>query len=305
MRVAVSAITFRRPRGLRALLAAIAHLEAPEHAQVRVVIVDNDPDGSARAVVEEWRDAIRWPIDYDVERERGIPAARNRAVALAGAAGCDAIAFVDDDEAPEPAWLVELLQVRTDTGADVVTGPVIPEFEEAPPSWLAPFFERPRFADRTVIGYARTSNVLVDLDALPPGEPPFSPKLALTGGSDTHLFMRMARRGARIVWADRAVVHETMPVTRVNPRWLLTREYRRGNTLSLCLRDLHDSWPARGKRVGRAGFEVLTGIVHLASSVVRGRAAALAGAQHLALAAGMIAGLFNVRYDEYAVIHGG
>lgn len=305
MPVAVSAITYGRPRGLASLLAGIAALEEPEGVDLRVVIVDNDPDGSAKPIVDEWRAAIRCPVDYAVEAERGIPAARNRAVLLARDAGCESIVFVDDDEVPEPGWLVELLRVRSDTAADVVTGPVIPEFERTPPGWLAPFFDRPRFADGAIIGYARTSNVLVDLAALPPGEAPFSPKLALTGGSDTHLFMRMARRGARIAWADRAIVHETMPSSRVTPRWLVRREYRRGNTLSLCLRDLNDTWPARGKRVVRAVLEVVAGVVLVASGVVRGRRAALLGAQRIALAAGMVAGLFNVRYDEYAVIHGG
>jgi succinoglycan biosynthesis protein ExoM len=269
---------------------------------VRVVIVDNDPDGSAASVVDGWRAAMPWPIEYSVEAQRGIPHARNRAVELA--AGCDAIAFVDDDEVPEPAWLVELLRVRATTGASVVTGPVVPELEGEPAAWLAPFFERPRFADGALIGYARTSNVLIDLDALPDDGPPFAPKLALTGGTDTHLFIRMVDRGAVIAWADHAVVHEAMPASRVNVAWLLRREYRRGNTLSLCLRDLHDSWPARGKRVARAVVEVGRGALDVVTAVVRGRAAVLRGAQRVMLAAGMVTGLLNVRYDEYAVIHG-
>jgi succinoglycan biosynthesis protein ExoM len=275
----------------------------PDGVGVRVVIVDNDPDGSAATVVDEWRATVPWPIEYAVEARRGIPNARNRAVELA--AGCDAIAFVDDDEVPEPAWLVELLRVRDATGADVVTGPVIPELEGSPPAWLAPFFERPRFGDGEAIGYARTSNVLIALGALPDDGPAFAPKLALTGGSDTHLFMRMVDRGARIAWADHAVVHEAMPASRVNTTWLLKREYRRGNTLSLCLRDLHDTWPARGKRVARAVVEVGRGVVDVAAGVVRGRASVLRGAQRAMLAAGMVTGLLNVRYDEYAVIHGG
>jgi succinoglycan biosynthesis protein ExoM len=275
----------------------------PDGVGVRVVIVDNDADGSAATVVDGWRSAMPWPIDYSIEARRGIPHARNRAVEVAG--GCDAIAFVDDDEVPERAWLTELLRVRAATGAVVVTGPVIPELEGEPSPWLAPFFERPRFADGALIGYARTSNVLIDLEALPEDGPPFAPKLALTGGSDTHLFMRMVDRGAAIAWADHAVVHEAMPASRVNVGWLLRREYRRGNTLSLCLRDLHDTWPSRLKRLARAVVEVVLGVFDVVAGVVRGRASALRGGQRMMLAAGMVTGLLNVRYDEYAVIHGG
>ncbi len=301
-RVAICAITFQRPHGLAALLRGIAELKDPGDADVRVVIVDNDPAGSAAAVVEEWRSTVPWPIDHAVEPRRGIPFARNRAVELA--AGRDVV-FIDDDEVPDPAWLVELLAARDRTGADIVTGPVLPVFEAEPPPWLAPFFERPRFHDDAPIGYARTSSVLISAGALPPGEAAFSERFALTGGSDTHLFMRTIARGSRIVWADRAVVHETMPASRLSARWVLRREYRRGNTLSLCLRDLHDTWPARAKRLARSALEAVTGIVQLATSPARGgRGPALRGAQRVALAAGMVAGLFNVRYDEYAVIHG-
>ena len=184
--------------------------------------------------------------------------------------------------------------MRDESKAAIVTGPVVPRFEAEPPSWLAAFFERPRFPDGTEIGYARTSNVLIAREALPSAEEAFSPKFALTGGSDTHYFMRAVRDGHRIVWADRAAVVESMPARRVRVGWLVRREYRRGNTLSLCLRDLNDTWPARAKRVARVLRDLAVGAGLVLSSPVRGRAQAI----------GMLTGLFGVRYDEYAVIHG-
>lgn len=50
--------TFRRPDSLRGVLDGLAH---QSHRPSRVVVADNDPDGSARSVV----DAVRWlSVDY-------------------------------------------------------------------------------------------------------------------------------------------------------------------------------------------------------------------------------------------------
>ena len=66
--VAVCALTFRRPHGLDALLASLAALDHPGGAcDVKVVIVDNDPDGSAEPVVDRWRHEFPWELVYVVE----------------------------------------------------------------------------------------------------------------------------------------------------------------------------------------------------------------------------------------------
>lgn len=295
--VAVCALTYRRPETLRALLGALAALDAPAGTDARVVIVDNDEDGSARSVVDELRPAIPWPVTYVVEPRRGIATARNRAVRTADDA--DFIAFVDDDEVPEPRWLAELVAVQRSTGADVVTGPIVPRFEEPPPAWVVRggFFDRTRFATGTSLGWARTGNVLIARGVL--GDEPFDPRFDLAGGEDTHLFMRIGLAGGRITWADDAVVTDLVPADRVNTRWLLRREYRRGNTLSVCLRDLTDTWPRRLRRVAQAGVRVLQGAAILASAIVGGRPAAVRGLRRIAFGTGLLTGLTNRPFEEY------
>ena len=167
----------------------------------------------------------------------------------------DFVAFLDDDEIACREWLAELLRVQRSTGADVVTGTVLPAFEVDPPTWMVDggFFERRRYPTGHRLPYARTSNVLIAAPVIAAAGPaPFAEALALNGGDDTHFFMRAHDQGFSIVWADDAVVHETIPASRLSARWLLMREYRRGNTLSLCLRDLHDS-PVPPRAAGRPG----------------------------------------------------
>ena len=304
--VAVCALTLHRPRGLDALLASLAKLEDPgPDYTVKVVIVDNDPDESAREIVQRWRPAMPWELVYASESRRGIPFGRNTAVRTAG--NVDFIAFLDDDEVAHSNWLSELLRVQRLTRAAVVTGTILPVFEDNPPTWAIEggFYERQRFPTGHRLRYARTSNVLIAARVFPPGDPaPFNEAMGLNGGDDTHFFHRAQLQGHSIVWADDAIVDEAIPTSRVNTRWLLKREYRRGNTLSLCLRDLEDSPWRRTRRTGLAILSIGRGVGESAIGLFRGRSALLAGMKRVTFGAGLLTGLVGWRYDEYTVVHG-
>jgi succinoglycan biosynthesis protein ExoM len=303
--VAVCVLTLERPVGLGRALEGIAALEHGD-ATVQVVVVDNDPDGSAAATVEAARSSVPFVIHHVIEPQRGIPYGRNRAVRLARELGATHVAFVDDDEVPCPTWLQLHLAEMTRSGADAVMGPVISVFEEPPPPWVLEggFFDRRRRPTGTPMGYGTTSNVLVAIDAFGDEESPFAEWMGLSGGDDTHFFMRLLLRGGRISWCDEAAVEETVPASRVSARWLLRRRYRHGNTLSLCLRDLRDSPYRRLRRLAGASGRVVTGLGLALVGLVHGRAAVVAALQRSWYGAGQVAGLVGRRYDEYEVIHG-
>src|SRR5262249_45375236 len=149
-RVAVCIASYRRPQGLQALLGALQaqRFEGPRPELV-VVVADNDPAESARPVCDDARRWLSLPLCYVAEPRRGVASARN--ASLRGASGADWIAFVDDDELPEERWLDVLLRVQRETGADVVTGPVLPRFERAPARWIVEggFLATPRWPTGT------------------------------------------------------------------------------------------------------------------------------------------------------------
>jgi succinoglycan biosynthesis protein ExoM len=301
--VAVCVITYRRPEGLGRLLEAFTKLDVdPEAIVPTFVIVDNDAEESARAVVEGAAELTR--LVYAVEPERGIPFARNRAVREA--AGCDFVVFIDDDEIPEPAWLTELVATQQRTGADVVTGPVLPVFEEPPAAWVdaGGFFERPRFPPDAVIPYATTSSVLISRPLLDRYPKPFNEAMRFTGGTDTHLFLRLHKDGAVIVWADGAVVSETFPASRTTLRWILARQYRRGNTLSLCHVDLDPSMRRRLRLLANGGYTACRGAALTLLGAFRGRVQLVRGLQVVWLGAGLLTGAFRLGYNEYKTVHG-
>jgi succinoglycan biosynthesis protein ExoM len=304
MKVSLCVCTYRRPVGLRRLLDAVARARMERVERLEIVIVDNDPDGSARATVDAI-ETMPFILRYVHEPRRGISFARNRAVAEA-APDSDWIAFLDDDEEPEPGWLDELLRVQAAHGADVVAGPVPPRFEVAAPRWVlrGRFHEPPRHATGTVLPYADTGNVLVRASLFRDFPAPFAPSLALAGGEDTHFFLRVARAGHRIVWADEAVAWEWVPPSRVRLPWLLRRAFRRGNTWALLERELDPGLRIRARRIVRGAGRIARGAVLLPIGMMRGRHAVVDALRGICFGAGSLAGVAGYRYDEYRTTHG-
>ena len=301
-RVAVCVITYNRPEGLRRLLDGLDRLrfdKVPAPA-LEVVLVDNDPAGSACAsgVVAVERG---YGLKCYVEPRRGIPYARNRA--LAGVEdGVDFVAFVDDDEVPEPNWLDELLSVQESYDADVVAGPVVRHFDGPPPEWVTRggFFVKQRYQTGQPIKFADTANALVRWGALEELDGHFDERMALSGGEDTHLFLRIHKASRTMVWADGAVVHELIPRSKANAGWLVRRAYRLGNSLSICEVDIYPrDYALRAARVAKAAARVVRGALLLAVSPLLGKHVSVRALQDASRGIGMLAGLSGLVYQEY------
>ena len=294
--VAVLVATFRRPEGLAQLLDHLDGVVAspPPGCRVSVVVCDNDPDGSAGELCAR-RPA---PPVYVHEPRPGIAAARN--ALLAAATDADLIAFIDDDEWPEPGWLDALVATADRFAADVVTGVVLSAYDERPPAWLEPSFDRPRQATGTPVAWPRTGNVLVRRAALE--DPPlrFRESYGLSGGSDSMLFLELARRGASMVWADEAIVHEQVPASRTNLRWVLRRSFRLGNTHTRFDRDLAGTPKVMALRAAKAVAWMGTGALRSLVAAVRlDRRGLVVGAERIVRGAGMVAAFGGVRFTEY------
>ena len=306
MKIAVCALTYLRPQGLQRLLEHLRVLEKPVDVELAIVIVDNDPAGSAADAVRRERDISPFEVVYRVEARRGIPSGRNTAVSAALEWGADFVAFIDDDEWPDPDWLQQLWATQVSTGADVVTGPVLPVFDEPPPEWVISggFFERPRFEHNEEIEWATTSSVLIARACFEFFDEPFDRGFGLTGGDDTHFFAQLHDAGFSIRWCETATVYEAIPASRVDVGWLVRREYRRGQTLSLSLRRRDRRVSRVVRRAVNAGLHLVRGLIQLLLGLPRGRAHWLHGAKSIALGSGMLTGLAGRQYQEYQTIHG-
>jgi len=223
--------TFQRPEMLRELIQSLEKQVSIENYDVRLIIVDNDPQKSAYPVVESHQTSSSFKIKYDVEPEKGISFVRNRAIRNVTA---NYFAFIDDDETVAENWLVTIYKAMIDHHADIVFGPVVSLFPDDAPSWVKnnPCFKTKQKGTGSLVKTGATNNVLLRTEAL--GTPPqeFNPSFALTGGSDTEYFYRLFLSGKKLIFCDKAIVYEKVPQNRITEKWILRRSFRKGQCYS-------------------------------------------------------------------------
>src|SRR5471032_2377376 len=160
--ICICVCSFKRPHLLKTTLENLRDLTTAGLFEYSIVVADNDRAESARATVAEFARTTALSVVYCVEPEQNISLARNKALAFARG---DFIAWIDDDEFPQPDWLLSFFRALQKYPADGVLGPVKPVFENPPPGWITRgrFFDKPRRATGLKLRWDQTStaNVLV------------------------------------------------------------------------------------------------------------------------------------------------
>lgn len=303
---AVAVPSYRRPQQLRDLLPRlVAQLEAVQHCwpeaySGEILVVDNDPDSSAREVVEQQR----GPLRYVSEPEPGISAVRNRAL---DEATTDLLVMLDDDERPEPGWLAALLSTWRTSRAALVSGRVQVAFQGELDPWVEAggFFARRNLPTGTPITVASSNNWLLDLAQVRERAVRFEARFGLSGGEDT-LFSRLLQaRGGRLVWCAESVVTDLVPATRMSRRWVLARALSHGNSTALVAVALAPTRPrqlvVRLLYAGRGGLRVVAGAArYLLGCLRRSDRHQARGARTAMRGAGMVGGACGYVHQEYS-----
>lgn len=307
LRVTVAVPTFRRDYHLRELLPLLVdQLNDVEHHHdgiaPEVLIVDNDPDGSARATVERFDDPR---VRYVHEPLPGLTAARNRAIAASPDSA--ALVFIDDDGRPAPGWAQLLIGAWRQERCAAVAGRVLEEYECEPDAWIAAggFFRRRTLPSGTVVPVAPAGNLLLDLDFLRRHELRFDPRFGLTGGEDTLLTRQITHAGGRIVWCDEARIVDLVPAERMNRRWVLRRSWSHGNTAAVIEQTVALSRrgvvAARARAAVGGSARVVGGGIRYVLGLLTCRLGDQArGLRTIWRGAGMFAGATGRVYEEYA-----
>jgi glycosyltransferase involved in cell wall biosynthesis len=131
--VSVVILCYDRLALLERTLRACFAQDPPGDPGWEILVCDNHAEELARPLVERLLPDAPVKLRYLPAPARNIARARN--VGVAAAEG-RFVAFVDDDEAPEPGWLAAIVACLDRTGADAAFGPKLPVFESgAPPHW--------------------------------------------------------------------------------------------------------------------------------------------------------------------------
>ena len=202
-KVMVGICTFRRPAMLQRCITSVMQQERPDDWQVEILVVDNDAQSDLGHTLDNVQSQNGYKLHYVIERNRGIPYARNAVCTYALQQKSDFVLFIDDDEEAAPGWLMAYGRAASQFDAEAYTGPVRFIFPTGYEDWLAnKGFSRTKHG--ALLQRASTGNVLFRTAILEKYEPPlnFDINMTMTGGSDTDFFMRLVQLfGAKHVMA--------------------------------------------------------------------------------------------------------
>jgi succinoglycan biosynthesis protein ExoM len=276
--VAVIVPTLRRPESLERALRSLFVQVAVADRICAIVVADNDPQGSARAVVDRLTSHSPWPLTYRHAPHPGVATARNAGLAATSA---PLIAFLDDDEAASPTWLCELIRAHEALGADVTFGPIAGRAPDARPGarpYLEQFFGRAGpGADQLIDQPHGCGASLMTRAVALPGSAPFDTAMDRTGGEDDALFSGLKARGARFGWAADAWVEEFAPAHRATLSYAFKRAFAYGQGPSQTAARLKD-WPAliRWMTIGAGQMAVFGAVAVMLMAFGRPQGIALA-----------------------------
>lgn len=306
-RVTIAILTYRRSDELRRAMQSVLATASPgPRAGWRleeILVIDNNPDGSAAPIVDRVRrtagpatDKTAPTIRYVHEAEPGIVAARNRA--LDEAAG-DVLVFIDDDEIALPGWPNGLLETMRKTAAALVGGPVVTEFTQPPEQWVLDtgYFDIPRHPDGALRTWLSTCNVAIDLPRVRLAGLRFDPRYP--HGEDATFSRLAASKGLPLRWSATATVKEYVEPERTTLAW---RRHRHRISTDAWVRtdlDLDPSLANRATIVARAASRLIQGLVTVGVGSVVGRPATRnAGLALVSQARGGIDGLRRHRAER-------
>lgn len=215
-----------RPRSLDNLLSQISD-QVGDRA-VDLLVVDNDPEGSAEFVCRPFLYKHGWM--YTREGRPGVSHVRNR-ILDAFREFHDALIMVDDDQELDNGWLDAYLAGVQKWPHQILSGSVQYVFpDSSPEDYVASWYSTKRAgAEGTEVSSTGAGNV-----ALPwpvweaSGFPRFDPTFGLIGGEDTDFFKRITEQGWVIRRLRSAQVNELVPEQRATREFVRKRTIRQG-----------------------------------------------------------------------------
>ena len=236
--ITVALCTHNHAERLVRTLAQLVHLRAPRQAWEFLVIDNGCTDGTpALLAAQGWQPS---GVDVRVVREDrlGLSNARNRA--LKEARG-EYLVFMDDDETPDPDWLVAYERAMLEHEPDALGGRIEVMFEDgARPAWLQD--ELLGFLGKLDHGQARWLTE--------PETPIFGGNFAFrrtvfehignfdsrlgrmgtvnTGGEDTEIYRRLHASACKVRWVPEAIINHRIQTPKLRRGYFLDLHFRQG-----------------------------------------------------------------------------
>lgn len=273
--IAVYVCTHQRNEPLRRMLTSLsvaAERVQPE-VEIAVVVIDDNPDGRAKEVVEGFEGGFLRGLHYRHSGAQNISVARNLGLE-ATIPLAEWVAMTDDDQVVVPEWFEAMLDLQRRTGADAITGPVHNRYSAQAASWLTdqPFDEimvAPMQPDGTRVDVCSTGNSMLRSSFLRNHpEIRFRKDLGVVGGEDMVFYRAATTAGLDARFSTEAVCHTEMPPERERYRYTLHSCYWLGN--SIYLTNIESGEASKSRLVLRAGKQLVAGLIRPVKRRIRG-----------------------------------
>jgi glucosyl-dolichyl phosphate glucuronosyltransferase len=239
--ISVAICTYNRADRLKLALEALCH-QTLAASQFEILVIDNASTDSTRTVCQAF-ETVLPQLRYVFEPVQGLSKARNTALKEAKSSY---IAFLDDDAIPCPNWLASLLHAfQTVQPEPVCVGGLIRPLWELPkPDWVQPTMEnlftildggdQPRWFRPNEFPWG--ANVAYQRDALLKIGG-FHEKLgrkgkSLLSGEEYLLNATLQNQGGGFYYHPEAAVDHWIPKERIDPNWLVRRNFWQGRSVA-------------------------------------------------------------------------
>ena len=210
--------------------------------QCEILIVDNNPTGEVRRIVEDYISKTQFQLRYIEEPALGLHNGRH---AGARHANGEILIFVDDDVIVPSGWLGAMREAFSDNKVAMVGGKTVPRWEGfAPPLWIEEFGPNGgtylsilNSGDSPIIdgqaeaygcNLAIRRGVLFEVGGFNPDGISDRRKIWLRGDGESTLKERVHAAGYKIVYSPKAWLYHRIPHQRVTPKYFCWRGFMQG-----------------------------------------------------------------------------
>jgi succinoglycan biosynthesis protein ExoM len=296
--IGICICTYKRQEKLKSLLLLLnSYFKDSIDFDLRIIVVDNDPQYSAENVLRELKAQSQIPLTYYNETRRGISHARNRALKESG--DVEFVAFLDDDEIPSKVWLRELIKIQRKYNSYVVIGPVVYCLDRLTKPWILNYFNRKKQISNNIVDTLNTGNILIKKIIFKNNLEPFDIDFGLSGGEDTILGYYLKDQGYIFNWSENAVVYEHIPVNRTSIRWILMRTYGKANVFSRILIKMNNDYKVIVRRIIISIAKTALGIILVVPCFFLLKKQKMLGLLMFMFGIGGLTGLLGIKYYGY------
>jgi len=244
-RLSVVIPTRNRAASMDRVLNSLVSLQNPGWPY-EIIMVDNGSTDTTRQVAESYQQTSLPQLRYVFEHNPGLHNGRHRG---AFEARGQVLCYLDDDVKVDPLWLKSVVETFETTGAVLVGGKILPEYEQTPPDWVKEFVksvgnygynigqltlidlgEQIREIDPIYVWGANFSirkDVLFECGGFRPDSMP-KELLDLRGDGETGLSRAIKQKGYKAFYHPRAMVRHCISKDRLTVEYFCARMFSQG-----------------------------------------------------------------------------